>query len=136
MSSKRQWLYRQSGVIPVFEDSIVLITTRRSKRWIIPKGVVEKGMTPPDSAAKEAFEEAGLIGSVHDFQIGTFRYRKLGGTCTVQVYPLFVEQVLDEWEEMHMRKRKVVSVREAVKMVQHEELSRIISGFFRHVKGS
>ncbi|ACF45856.1 MAG: NUDIX hydrolase [Prosthecochloris sp.] len=136
MSSKRQWLYRQSGVIPVFEDSIVLITTRRSKRWIIPKGVVEKGMTPPDSAAKEAFEEAGLIGSVHDFQIGTFRYRKWGGTCTVQVYPLFVEQVLDEWEEMHMRKRKVVSVREAVKMVQHEELSRIISGFFRHVKGS
>ncbi len=135
MPSKRQWLYRQSGVLPVFDDNIVLITTRRSKRWIIPKGVVEKGMTPHDSAAKEAFEEAGVIGSVHDFTIGSFSYRKWGGICTVQVYPLFVEQVLDEWDEMHMRKRKVVSVRDAVKMVGHEDLSRIISGFFRHVKG-
>lgn len=133
-SSKPKWIYNQSGVIPVYDGGIVLITTTRSKRWIIPKGVIEKGMTPHDSAAKEALEEAGAIGQVHHREIGRFRYRKWHGRCTVSVYPLYVERLLDEWDEMHLRKRKVVTVREALKLVEHEELRGIIEAFCRKKK--
>ncbi|ARM31123.1 NUDIX hydrolase [Prosthecochloris sp. HL-130-GSB] len=132
MSSKPRWLFRQSGVLPVHEDSTVLITTRRSGRWIIPKGVVETYMSPEESAAKEAYEEAGLVGRVHDRCIGSFTYRKWGGVCMVDVYPLYVSQLLDEWDEMHVRERRVVSFIQAVEMVHHKELGRIIHSFFTH----
>ncbi len=134
MSSKPEWFFNQSGVVPVLQGRIVLITARKSKRWIIPKGIVEKDMAPHDSAAKEAFEEAGVVGSVRKKELGRYRYPKWGGTCTVRVYPLYVEKVLDKWEEMHMRKRKIVSLDEAVKMVDHQELAGILLGFFENMK--
>ena len=73
MSTKPSWLYQQSAVIPIFDDKIVLITSRRKKRWIIPKGVIELGLAPEDSAAKEALEEAGVVGSVSPRELGMGR---------------------------------------------------------------
>ena len=134
MSSKPGWFYNQSGVVPVLEGRVVLVTARKSKRWIIPKGIVEKDMAPHDSAAKEAYEEAGVIGSVGKKELGRFSYPKWGGICTVRVYPFHVEKLLDKWEEMHIRKRRVVSVSEAVRMVDHQELAGILLGFFESMK--
>lgn len=134
MSSKPEWFFNQSGAVPVLKDRIVLVTARNSKRWIIPKGIVEKDMSPHDSAAKEAFEEAGVVGSVRKKELGRYNYPKWGGTCTVRVYPLYVEKVLDKWEEMDMRKRKIVSLDEAVQMVDHQELAGILLGFFESMK--
>jgi len=123
-------LYRQSGVIPVFDGRIVLITTKKSERWIIPKGYVEEGLSPAESAAKEALEEAGLIGVVHPQQAGQSGYSKFGKQFSVEVYPLYIDTILDEWDEMHLRQRKLVTPVEAVEMVWHDELRRIISDFF------
>ncbi|MBF0586619.1 NUDIX hydrolase [Prosthecochloris sp. N3] len=129
--SRPQWMFRQSGVLPVIDGKTVLITTRRSRHWIIPKGVVERGMSPDRSAAKEAFEEAGLVGDVQSRGIGSFCYRKWGGICTVHVYPLYVSKLLDEWEESMFRKRKVVPFGKAAEMVHHHELRVLIELFSR-----
>ena len=131
MAGRLKGVFRQSGVIPVLDDRLVLITSRKSERWIIPKGYVEKGLSPADSAAKEAYEEAGLIGEVHYKKAGQFRYSKFGKHFSVQVYPLFIETMLDEWDEMHDRRRKLVTPAEAVEMVYHEELRQIITNYFR-----
>ncbi len=127
---KLKRLFKQSGVVPVFEDRMVLITARRSDRWIIPKGYVEKGLSPADSAAKEAYEEAGLVGRVRYKEIGEYRYRKFGKQFSVKVFPFFIETMLDEWDEMHLRQRRVVSPGEAFDMLYHDELKAIVSGFF------
>ena len=130
MGGRFKEVFKQSGVIPILDKRLVLITSRKSERWVIPKGYVEKGFTPADSAAKEAYEEAGLIGKVHYETAGEYRYNKFGKRFSVQVYPLFIETMLDEWDEMHDRRRKLVTPAEAIEMVCHEELARIIADFF------
>ncbi len=130
MAGRFKGVFKQSGVIPILNDRLVLITSRKSEQWIIPKGYVEKGLSPADSAAKEAYEEAGLIGVVHHKEAGNYRYRKFGKLFSVKVYPLFIETMLDEWDEMHVRSRKLVTPAEAVEMVGHVELRQIIADFF------
>ncbi|MEE9904959.1 NUDIX hydrolase [Chlorobium sp.] len=122
--------FKQSGVIPVLDDRLVLITARKSDRWIIPKGYVERGLSPAESAAKEAYEEAGLIGNVHGDHIGEYHYRKFGKGFSVKVYPMYIETMLEEWDEMHLRQRRVVTPGEAFDMLYHDELKALVSVFF------
>ncbi|RTY36314.1 NUDIX hydrolase [Chlorobium phaeovibrioides] len=130
MAERVKKLFRQSGVIPVLDESVVLITARRSDRWIIPKGYVAKGLSAPDSAAKEALEEAGLLGRVGAEPAGEYRYRKFGKHFSVEVYPLYIETMLEEWDEMHQRRRRIVSPGEALDMIVHDNLKSIVAGFF------
>jgi 8-oxo-dGTP pyrophosphatase MutT (NUDIX family) len=132
MAGRLKVVFRQSGVIPLLDNRVVLITSKKSERWVIPKGHVEKGLTPAESAAKEAYEEAGLIGVVQNKEAGLYRYSKFGKLFSVQVYPLFIETILDEWDEMHDRQRKLVTPSEAMKMLCHEDLRRIIADFFQN----
>ncbi|MBZ4219578.1 MAG: NUDIX hydrolase [Chlorobium sp.] len=132
MAGRLKVVFRQSGVIPVLDNRVVLITSKKSERWVIPKGHVEKGLTPAESAAKEAYEEAGLIGVVHHKEAGQYQYIKFGKLFSVQVYPLFIETILDEWDEMHDRQRKLVTPSEAMKMLCHEDLKQIIADFFQN----
>ncbi len=125
-SAKPEWVYRQSAVVPIVDGKIVMITSRRKKRWIVPKGIVEPNMSPAESAVREALEEAGLVGVVRPESIGTYRYDKWGGTCTVEVFVLDVVELLDDWEEKRFRERKIVSVDEAAARVTDPELQRII----------
>jgi hypothetical protein len=73
---------------------ILLVTTRGTRRWIIPKGWPIKGLRPPKSAAREAFEEAGVRGKIGAKPVGLFTYDKVldeagvSRTCEVKVYPL------------------------------------------------
>ena len=120
----------QSGVLPIAGDRVVLITSRSSGRWIIPKGYVEKGMTPAESAAKEAWEEAGITGRVSPHEIGTYRYSRPSGLFTVKVFPLEVESMLDQWQEMHVRQRRLVTPSEAIELIFHDELKAIVAEFF------
>ena len=62
---------------PTAALEILLVTTRRSKRWIIPKGWPIKGLRPAKSAAREAFEEAGVRGKIGTKSVGLFNYHKL-----------------------------------------------------------
>ncbi|NTU96776.1 MAG: NUDIX hydrolase [Chlorobiaceae bacterium] len=131
MAGRTKGVMKQSGVIPMMDKRLVLITSRRSENWIIPKGYIEKGLSPAESAAKEAFEEAGLIGRVHHEIAGEYRYRKYGKLFSVRLYPLFIDKMLDEWDEMHYRRRVLVTPAKALEMVVHENLRRIIAEYFR-----
>jgi len=100
------------GALPLCVNSAgkietFLVTTRGSRRWIIPKGKTIRGLEPHDVAAKEAFEEAGLIGKADRRSIGNFEFswgceaRK--GSCCVDVYALWIERQLKTWREMEER---------------------------------
>ena len=125
------WIYRQSGVVAFRwkgEDlEVLIISSRGGKRWVVPKGIVEPGMSPTASAAVEAWEEAGVEGEVGETSLGTYRYRKWGGTCEVDVYPLRVRDELTEWPERSMRRRRWLPVRKAARKVDHKKLRKIIA---------
>ncbi len=133
MNPKTAVFFEQSAVIPyrILDGKIevMLITSSTGKRWVIPKGLVEPDMTPPNSAAKEAWEEAGIIGKVLPTSLGTYEYQKWGGTCRVEVFLLEVETVLEDWPESKKRKREWVSIPKAVKRVEEAELKQIIADF-------
>src|SRR6202044_3210447 len=87
---------------------ILLITSRGTKRWIIPKGWPMTGMKPQEAAATEAAEEAGIIGEVEERPIGSYRYLKqLKGEAStavqVIVFPFRVQAQSDDWKEQGQR---------------------------------
>jgi phosphohistidine phosphatase len=130
VKSRPSWFYHQSGVIPYrtngSELEILLITARRRSRWIIPKGVIDPGMTAVESACKEAYEEAGIRGRVNSAPAGEYQYRKWGGVCTVQVFALEVLDVLETWPERSVRRRQWMSIEEAAKAVEEPALKGLI----------
>jgi 8-oxo-dGTP pyrophosphatase MutT (NUDIX family) len=130
MNHRPDWIYRQSGVIPYrYKDGgieVMLITSRKGKRWVIPKGIVEPHLTPQDSAAQEAWEEAGLVGRVSSQAIGSYRYDKWGGTCQVEVFLLQVETVLATWPEVDLRRRQWLTLEEAASRVDEQQLQQIL----------
>ena len=107
------------------ELEILLITSRKERRWIIPKGVIEHDFTARNSAAKEALEEAGVKGSVQSKPLGIYRHRKWGRTCTVKVYPMLVTRIFKVWEETD-RDREWVSLKKALKLVRNDGLKRVM----------
>ena len=129
MSTRTLVLVEQSGVIPYRiingQIEVMLITSSGSKRWVIPKGLIEPDMTSQDSAAKEAWEEAGVLGQVFPNLMGIYEYYKSGCTWQVDVFLLQVETVLDNWPEAYKRKRQWVSIPKAIKRVDEPDLKLI-----------
>ena len=106
---------------------VLLVTTRGTGRWIIPKGNAEKELKPHEVARQEAFEEAGVKGRVHRKCCGTFEFAKSadGGPsplCLVDVYPLAVDQELDDWPEKGMRQREWMTPGQAAMRVSEPGL--------------
>jgi 8-oxo-dGTP pyrophosphatase MutT (NUDIX family) len=102
---------------------ILLITSRESGRWIVPKGWPHKGLSLPDSAACEALEEAGITGLVSRKALGSYGYDKRladGRTlaCEVMAYPLLVDDLAPMWREFGQRVRQWRSIEEAVGLVE------------------
>lgn len=130
MTLSSEELYSQSAALPYFIDSegvkVVLITSRKRHRWIIPKGDIEADMTAWDSAAKEAWEEAGVEGVIAAKILGTYQHQKWDSICTVQVFPLVVTQLHPKWLEDQERKRRVVTMAKAIKLVEMESLRQIL----------
>ena len=112
---------------------VLLVTTRSSGRWIVPKGWPIAGMTSAQAAEQEAYEEAGVRGSTSDVEIGRFAHEKsqfLAPVHTeVAVFPLSVKEELPAWPEREQRTRCWFSVAEAAKAVQSEDLAGIIQTF-------
>jgi len=124
------WFYRQSGVIPwrVRDGAleILLVTNRPGKRWVIPKGIVEPALTPAESAEKEAWEEAGIRGSLSSQPAGRFAYRKWGGVCRVEVFPLQVTEVLEDWPEKTLRRREWLAPDAAAERIREPDLRAMV----------
>ncbi|AVO36749.1 NUDIX hydrolase [Pukyongiella litopenaei] len=112
---------------------ILLITSRGSKRWIVPKGWPMDGLTPADSAAREAWEEAGVIGKPNHHCIGLYSYEKLfddsGFPCVAMIYPVKVRSLASRFPEQGQRRRKWFSRKKAAARVKEPELARIIRDF-------
>ncbi|MBN3922706.1 NUDIX hydrolase [Nostoc sp. NMS4] len=134
MSRKASKVFKQSGVIPYRVNNgkveILLITTRDFQHWVIPKGDIPNGMSPPASAAKEAWEEAGIIGKVDANKLGTYKYRKQGKIYCVKMYLLSVDMLSEDYPEASKRKRQWVEVNKAIRRVKFNSLKRILKGFF------
>lgn len=130
MAQKTSKVFQQSGVIPyrIIEGKveILLITTRKRQGWVIPKGGLCKGMSPHDSAAKEAWEEAGVLGRVTTEKFGNYQYRKRGNIYRVNLFLLPVEEILEDWPEATARERKWLEVNQAAELVKENSLKRII----------
>ncbi len=111
----------QSAVIPYrcVEGAleILLVTSRKKGRWIVPKGLVITGMAPQDSAVKEALEEAGAGGAVRFGLLGTVVKEKKSETCRTQVFAMEVTEMHEFWKEMEVRQRRWVSWAEAEQLL-------------------
>jgi 8-oxo-dGTP pyrophosphatase MutT (NUDIX family) len=110
---------------------VLLVTSRETGRWVLPKGWAEEGLTGSKLAAKEAFEEAGLLGSVAAVPIGTYGYEKRlpeGRTtpCDVSVFTMQVDRELEDWPEHHQRRRQWFPLTEAAQLVQEADLAELM----------
>lgn len=118
------------------EIELLLLTSRDTGRWVIPKGWPMSGKLPHEVAAREAFEEAGVRGVAETVPLGSYRYKKmlrdgLSVPCNVQVYPLEAFEMVKNFKEKGERKIEWVSCDEAAKRVNEPELKDLILAFQR-----
>jgi len=110
---------------------VMLVTTRESGRWVIPKGWPKKRKSPCATAASEALEEAGVVGKVGRDSIGSYSYKKRlksGAVvaCEVRVFPLKVKRQQKSWLERGEREIQWFSRAKAAKAVRDRALGNII----------
>ena len=136
MKEKPDYYYRQSAVIPYYQESgqlsVVLVTTKKKQKWTLPKGIVEPRLSPPESARKEAFEEAGIEGYVDERLFDRFEYDKWGGTCSVQVFLMRVTRLLSSWPEGDERERQLFAPCQASERIGREEIKPVLARFCEH----
>jgi 8-oxo-dGTP pyrophosphatase MutT (NUDIX family) len=123
------WRVGESGT-----REVLLLTSRETGRWVIPKGWPMKGEKPHEVARREAYEEAGLVGHVPGKRpLGSFQYEKTlnhrSVLCEVKVFALQIERQLDEWPEKAQRETKWFDARDAASLVDEAGLGEIINAF-------
>ena len=117
---------RQSAAIPLHEGRVFLITSRTTGRWVIPKGLIDPGHTPTQAAIIEAWEEAGLIGTIEGTSLGSYHYEKYDLNHHVLVFRMTVTEVKDAWPEKATRERIWVTLEEAIGLVDEPVLKEIL----------
>jgi 8-oxo-dGTP pyrophosphatase MutT (NUDIX family) len=125
-----------AGDAPV---SILLVTSRDTKRWVIPKGNVGAGQSPHAAAAEEAEEEAGVRGAVSKKPLGSYCYGKRLANgdwvvIDVDVFPLVVDKEMAKWKEQGQRERKWFSLDEAASAVEEPDLRGLILSFGKQLQ--
>lgn len=136
-TAERPALRTQYAALPYRDDNgleILLITSRETRRWLIPKGWPMPSRHPWDTAAREALEEAGVEGSISHNPIGFYLYdkRMAGGVlvpCSVEVFPLKVARQRKTWREMDQRDQQWFTPDAAIESVQEQGLKRILRTF-------
>ncbi len=116
---------------------IMLLSSRETRRWVIPKGWPMAGRKPPVVAAVEAMEEAGLVGEIETEACGHFHYNKImpnGAAilCRVEVFPLKVLRQRANWPEREFRTTQWFSAEDATHFVREPELQELIRNFSLH----
>ncbi len=124
----------QSAALPYRTDPdgrvrVLLVSSAHAKKWTIPKGAAEPALSLAENAAKEAFEEAGVIGDVAAKSAGMYRAIKRTGmgeaVIEVWVFPLRVRDCLDEWPEQRMRRLKWAPCAEAARLLREPFLRKL-----------
>lgn len=128
---------QQIAALPVRKNAdgsqaVMLITSRETRRWVIPKGWPIEGKTAAEAAAVEAWEEAGIKGQVKASPIGSYTYEKRRRKdvirVEVKVYMMDVTVEAKSWPEHKQRKRAWFSAEDAASAVQERELGELIRG--------
>jgi 8-oxo-dGTP pyrophosphatase MutT (NUDIX family) len=127
---------RQYAALPLMIGAegyrvVLLITSRERGRWVLPKGWPKPGIVPYRQAANEAFEEAGVTGKIGRTTIGRYVYVKLlrdgrKVACRVDVFPLAVDNILDDWPERGQRDLGWFTLGEAAALVEEPGLSGLL----------
>ena len=123
----------QAAAIPFRTDPrtgrlrVLMIRRRDGRKWGIPKGRVDPGMTHAEAAAAEAREEAGVEGQLSDEPLGSYTYDKLGGAWRVRVFPMRVTRVMAHWEEEGLRERRWFDIDDAVRGAGRAAVGRLIA---------
>jgi len=123
------WRVNDAGAV-----EILLLTSRETRRWVIPKGWPMKGRKPAATAALEALQEAGLLGKIEKKAIGSFIYRKrlkngAALLCLVEVFPLRVLRQRKNWPEKGQRMTQWFAYEAAAGQVAEPELQELIRRF-------
>ena len=113
------------------QPQVLLLTSRETRRWVIPKGWPMKGLKPRAVAVREAYEEAGLLGTITSkHMIGVYHYEKQlpreQRLCEVRVFQFWVAQQLDDWPEKRQRETRWFDVLEAAALVDEGGLAEIV----------
>ena len=113
------------------QAQVLLLTSRETRRWVIPKGWPVKGLKPREVAAREAYEEAGLLGMITSKDaIGVYHYEKQLPReqllIEVRVFQFWVAQQLDDWPEKSQRETRWFDVPEAAALVDEGGLAEIV----------
>lgn len=113
---------------------VLLVTSRDTGRWVIPKGWLMKGRSPAEAALREAFEEAGVEGEVAGDMLGLYSYDKVMADrsvqpCVVSVFPVAVARLKSSFPEHGQRERRWFRPKKAARKVAEPELSEILAAF-------
>lgn len=116
---------------------VLLVTSRDTGRWLLPKGWPNEGLTPAQSAAREARDEGGVEGVVWDECLGLIRYEKFVPgqpplACIVAVFPLRVQALAPRYREKHQRRRKWLTPEQAAALVQEPDAAELLLAFSTH----
>lgn len=112
---------------------VLLVTSRGTGRWIVPKGWPMPGRSLADAARQEAWEEAGVRGRVGEVEIGRYHYDKdqdrgFAIPVEVRVFPLYVDGLERDFPEAHERKRRWFTPEDAARMVAETGLKQLLRG--------
>lgn len=113
---------------------VLVISSRGTGRWILPKGWPMDGKTPAQAALQEAWEEAGVIGKVVSAPLGLYSYQKVQDhahdfPCIAVVYAVKVKSLSKDFPEAGERRVKWVGRKKAAQLVDEPELSQILRDF-------
>jgi 8-oxo-dGTP pyrophosphatase MutT (NUDIX family) len=117
---------RQAAVLAVRDRQLCMVTSRNGRRWVIPKGQVERHQTEPEAAQAEAWEEAGIMGRLAPEPLGTYQYLKNGNNHDVVVFARASTVEREKWPECHFRGREWVPLEEALLRIEEPGLRTIV----------
>lgn len=120
---------RQAGTLPYRLTErgyeVLLVTSRGSGRWVLPKGQRSPGETLVQSAARETYEEAGVTGVIEPVELGRFVTTRIrmgrASDHIVVIYPLRVDLELADWPERQLRRRQWWSLSEASSILAYHQ---------------
>jgi len=129
--NKPEFEIKHSCVIPyrISNGSIelLLITSIKKQKWIFPKGFIEFNLSAFESAKKEAYEEAGVIGENETVELGSFELKKKNSSSYVKIFSMEVTKELKDYPEKNLRKRKWFSVKDALENIENSDIKNFVN---------
>jgi len=117
----------QAAVIPIKDGQVCLVKSSSGKQWITPKGHIELDEMAEETAAREAWEEAGLVGIVEEQSVGEYCYEKCGRNYRVTVFVMQVLEVLEDWPERDRRPRRWLPPLQAMRAIGQPRLRDLVA---------